>query len=253
VAGLEGQWVSGDGGRSYGIFQGKIMCWVEAEEKMFEWEDSDGKDFPKKLTLTVISDSQIVKSENDADFFAKAELRNPGFSDFASKWEIPIKHLRHFAKLERFLINFIFRHFDPKKSKPKNALQKFTEALSNFPQRWRAQAISESAGLPNLTLRENSEATVGSAENCDLLVPGESVHPEHFDIFNISGDFFLQVRTGQVRIDGIRNSSADGPAQLKDSNTIKIGDSAIYVQIGKDELLDERNSEEAPTKKTRLE
>ena len=89
-----------------------------------------------------------------------------------------------------------------------------------------------------------------------MTIPDEAAAPEHCDVFSLGGDFYLQVRSAPVTLDGLRTAAADGPVQLRDASTIKIGETLIFIQIGSAEFLDERNSrwtaEEPSNKKARI-
>lgn len=249
-----GNWVPGDDGCSFQIKEdGTLFCWVEAEETIYQVM-SDGKwksvnsDEPVSLRLTLLPEDEKQRLGDD-DFVALAENRNPGFAAFSSKWEIPANNLRHLLKFDSQFVSFVISHFDPKKAKPKNALQKFTEALAKFPQRWRVQAIAESSVQLKSITTNSDPVTIGSEESCEFVIP--DVPEEVLDVFTIENDFFAQVKSGAVSVDGLRVVAEDGPVQLHDGAIIKIHAHSIFVEIGSDKLLSTRieKSAEPPVKR----
>ena len=254
-----GQWVPSEDGLSYQIqSDGKLFCWVDAEESIYEvtlkghWNRIENGDAPQSLKLSLVTTCGKVESTED-DFYAQAELKTPGFGAFAAKWDIPVKHLRHLQKLDSQFICYVMNHFDPKKSKPKNALQKYTDSLLKFPQRWRVQAITESeTEAQSILINWDIPITIGSSsESCEFVI--EDVASEAVDIFSIEQEFFAQVKSGQISVDGLRVVAADGPVQLWDCTTLKINDHLLYVEIGSDSFLTSRRekfkSSEPPAKR----
>ncbi|EER12383.1 hypothetical protein Pmar_PMAR001182 [Perkinsus marinus ATCC 50983] len=182
---------------------------------------------------------------DDASMLMKCDSRVPGFKDFAKRWAIDVNILRHFAKHDGMLIRHVIESFKPIKAKAKNALQKYLQGLMKYPQKWRIVAACRQAVLIEEAEGETREllpprsVLVGSAEEdlaqtsdesvTRLVIPagsGQYVSPEHFRIFPLGDDFYVQDLGSNygITVDGLRYRSADGPiGPLKDGSIVSIG------------------------------
>jgi len=221
--------------------------WLENTELKFLF--SEKKAAEKFMRLTLIPAGTKIKAETDEEFFAQADARTPGFSEFASKWGIQVKHLRHLQKFDAQLVRHVLRNFNPQKAKPENALQKYTEALSLFPQRWRVQAIAEDSDLESLTLDSDNSIYVGNSGTLyfSFEVPIDPV----CEFLQLKGDFYLIVKKSEVFLNNMKIEAADGPVDLRDVSSVRIGDDLIFAEIAEKDILDERLNQEPQIKRIR--
>ena len=209
---------------------------------------------PSALSEASSSESETQSRDNkrrktnsdDQTFLVEAEIRNPGITAFGLKWGLKVEYLRRLNKLDGMLVDHVFRAFNPHKSKPKNALKKFTDALLRYPQKWRLQGMVEQGFADTdeyVKLNEGQSCSVGSDfEACELLILDTAASAVQFDVVCLEGDFYLQSRPGSSHtfLNGLRVSPEDGPVQLTDLVVVKVGETMILVEIGDEGWLDQR-------------
>ena len=270
------QWIlEEETGRSFRYHDNKIVCWVPAESAVYEWENGQltqivdkSKKSHKVARLSVVSkdilgtardvdDDESAVGTDDALFIEIADRNIPGFKDFALRWAFDVKYLRRLYKCDKMLIKHLMNRFEPKKSKPKTALRSLSDSLLKYPQKWRLQSfLSYHSNVSEILLTSDDQCVIGShPHQCDLVISNDdAISSEHCEVFQLQGDYYLQnMNQSFSYVDGIRNTAADGPIELKDHSFILIGESAIICEIGDKEWLDDRRSRftEPPKKRIR--
>ncbi|KAF4668617.1 hypothetical protein FOZ61_006083 [Perkinsus olseni] len=218
---------------------------MDSPEDSAEENDAAGDDEESEpSSATEPKHKKARMAADNASMLAKCDARVPGFKDFAKRWAIDVNIMRHFAKHDGMLIRHVIDSFKPTKAKAKNALQKYLQGLTKFPQKWRIVAACKQAVLLEEAEGETRElvpprsVVVGSAEE-DLRGPSDEsvtrlvlppdagyVSPEHFRIFPLGDDFYVQDLGSDygITVDGLRYRSTDGPiGPLKDGSIVSIG------------------------------
>jgi type III secretion system YscD/HrpQ family protein len=70
---------------------------------------------------------------------------------------------------------------------------------------------------------------IGAEENCDIVLMGESIAPEHLDLFFAEGQTTLTQIHKKIYIDGQPLNPADLPLELEEKQIVMLGDTAITI------------------------
>lgn len=196
------------------------VCWITTIpsvhlEVMDEVTSSGGK-----KQRTEVEDSGVPK----LSFSEVVEGTTiPGFKEFLEKWDLLSEEasVRHLVKLDKQLIQYLMRRFNPIKAKPKNALLKFSESLLKHPQKWRIIAavqeglIDSGSGCETAIVGDTVFTVSGRSDSADevssLELEDEGAKCA-IAIERIGTEFFLvnQDRQHPVYLDGMRVVPADG-------------------------------------------
>lgn len=143
-----------------------------------------------------------------------------GFKEFLEKWDLLSEEssVRHLIKLDKQLIQYLMRRFNPIKAKPKNALLKFSESLLKHPQKWRIVAavqdglIDSGSGCETAVVCEEIFTISGQSDERSCLELEEESAECRLVIERIASEFFLLNQDSQhpVFLDGMRVVPADG-------------------------------------------
>ena len=213
------------------------------------------------------SKRQRTESDQQPKFTFNEIIENTtisGFKEFLEKWELLSEEssVRHLVKLDRQVIQYIMRRFNPLRAKPKNALLKFSESLLKHPQKWRIYSVieegysdtgeCETTRLPQdgqvrfLTLNEFSK----SDDEFLVELDDQQVSECDFSITKMGSEFFgnNNLSGHNIFVDGMRVLPADSPygplsdgsvvsVPHKDSRTSTIPGYLLLIEIGKPEDL----------------
>jgi hypothetical protein len=156
-------------------------------------------------------------------------------SNFLKSWNLLSEEstVRYFLKsVDLPMLRFVLDKFAPEKAKPKNALPKFVQSLSKFPQRWRVKTTEFETRMKDVS--------------DDLPWTNES----GVSIVRLGDDYYAMLESGgdkTVFVDGIRLNSADGPVgPLQTGSVIAISnvkefsvpDSMLVVKIDEIPVLE---------------
>jgi hypothetical protein len=143
-----------------------------------------------------------------------------GFKEFLEKWDLLSEEssVRHLIKLDKQLIQYLMRRFNPIKAKPKNALLKFSESLLKHPQKWRIVAavqdglIDSGSGCETAVVGEDVFTISGRSDDASCLELEEESAECRLVIERMASEFFLLNLDSQhpVFLDGMRVMPADG-------------------------------------------
>ena len=190
------------------------------------------------------------------DLLAEAGENVAGFTEFVEKWGLGTEEsaLRHFLKLDKLLVSYIVKRFNPQKALPKNALIKFTDSLSKYPQKWRVYALIESgltdSGEADTTpvgddgLKFVSSGTDSEDESAIGLEESEDLK---FQIMKLGADFFiLNESPTNIFVDGMRCTPIDGPTgPLLDGSIIATPQYLLVIEVAStDELVKRRSAQQ---------
>ena len=170
---------------------------------------------PLVVTKLVRSELELVRPESKSTNFQELLNSIPAINSFFQKWNLQKEEsiCRHFIKLDSLLVSYIIERFNPQKSKPKNALQKFIDTLTKHPQRWRPTSIRETGFGELIQLSKDDE-----------LVPGVKV-------VILGQSYYVLVQSSEVTVlmDGIRIIPSDGPSELVDGSVISISNVKDFI------------------------
>ena len=150
----------------------------------------------------------------------------PDFKCFLEKWDLLSEEssVRHLVKLDRQLIQYIMRRFNPLRAKPRNALFKFSESLLKHPQKWRIVSVIQEGLLESgdcettpLPVDDGVLRIVTSRprdeEGAVIELDPESVAPCEITMSRIGNDFYISNASSidAVFVDGMRDLREDSP------------------------------------------
>lgn len=212
---------------------------AEKKEKLICWITTVPSDCLDVFTDDLRSAKRQKVSDQDAgapklsfqELIESAKI--PDLKSFLEKWDLLTEEptVRHFLKLDKQLVQYIIRRFNPIKAKPKNALLKFEESLLKHPQKWRIFGAIEE-GL----LDSGSCETVPVNDFLRIKGPSDQSEDEtgcteleqeccNLCVRQVDSDFFLFNLDPElpVQLDGMRILPIDGPVgPLMDGSVIAI-------------------------------
>lgn len=231
------------------------QCWMTSVRRE-SLEVIDKSNAPKRQRT-----EQSVPSLSFDDLLEQADTRIDGFKTFINKWNLSNEEqtVRHFLKSDLLLVSYIVKRFNPTKALPKNALLKFTDSLSQFPQKWRIFSLIESgivdSGEAETSIVPDSGLAVTSGTTShgeDNVIELEETSEMRFQIVKMESDFYvINQSAGIVHVDGIRCTPSDGPVgPLVDGSVVVTPEHMLVVEIGEPEYLVKRRS---PTPSAKIE
>jgi hypothetical protein len=191
-------------------------------------------------------------------------VKIPNFKSFLEKWELMSEEpsVRHLLKLDKQLIQYIVRGFNPLRAKPKNALLKYQESLLKHPQKWRIYSVVEEGLIDS----GECETTVMGEGMTELLIGTEEVQEgPGIELDNLAvecnafisklpdDEYYITNYSNEspVFLDGMRMLGNDGPCPLRDGSVVSIPHKdgrqtlpgcLLLVEIGKPEELMKKRS-----------